>query len=368
MEKFGHQEYRNEFAKKLKSVHANGGKETANRILDEEKETPFYKASKLIQELKRMLPSGCNDFLRQETTPEEDSEEIKEKFEIINISERIPKEIWLQIEAEIIEDFMYIQSVIYDSRFDAKKYLDIMSDIKDALGFVEKYEWQKRAWGVEDGRGFFDEVTEGELLNPRNISHSVMGQKRPNDKRLASFKVDSVIDPSPEDKGLWFAEGKYSYARQLGRPLVILSTTSTNSRTFLESNIFLDDLDDVRNGRKSASTSRDNLLRNKGGEIKFQGNCEPRSDFLTRLMLLANMPICGEKISISLSGQTNGTKFSWADVGKIIVNLRHKKIYKRKLNQDETNIQKSINDYRKVLTDVLGYKIEDGMFLDKPYC
>lgn len=363
MEKLESQEYRDQLAAKIKNVKSNEGPDRARELLiGSERESVVYKVSELLHRLKNVLPTEYEDYL-EKFIHIEDSQEVLENFEIIDISSFLKLEHRLFVEAEILEQFAY-HKYKHDVPSEIKTYFKEITTLlfpqSDTGGF---------GWGIDSGPDLFNEITEGRFFDNRNLNHVVNAQRNVREFLIEPFHFESQIktEGSRGNKSFFLCAGYNPYTQQISKPLVIFNPKDMRARKFVEEGYeFYGEkiADHVRSKGNNA-----HLIKDKEGNVGYcvggGDKMKDRKSPLYRLLFLAAYPIFPDHgyeelvFSFDKTGNKDTTEYTWSDISSEMVNLHTGKRYigRQKL-EDDLKVDESIQFYRKLLRDKFGIDFE----------
>jgi hypothetical protein len=351
MEGFKSQKYRDDLATQLMLARSKG--ENAQNILSTEKESVLYKVSEIIKRLKGGLPKEYDEYIRgfKEST---DSEQVLENFDVEDISDRITLEHRLFIEAETMEDF----AIHFYDREEFPQ--SIYKDIGEIRALLFPTDTGTEQWGIEAGPDLYNEITEGEFFDNRNLNHVVLGQKTGKNLTpllVKPFDFDSGMmsvgeDTKPLSKILFLGAGYNGYACQLSKPLLILKPTDLKARKFVENSHSYKDTEQLI---KEAEVYKRNISFERDEKGKLGYRTGDYNSPLHNLLFLAGYPLLEQPdVGIAMDFRDFRNKpvaeYKWSDVATEMVNLRAGKLYKRKQSEDEVSLaEEGVEFYRDLL-------------------
>lgn len=321
--KFESQEQRDILAHKIIEERNNGNRSEAKKILEEEKEQNIQKASELVKKMRNSLSPELRKQLEEFQNFEDDTEEIREKFDIIDISSQLSTEEKIWIEACVVSDFIIavldknfdLNTQEYKNKDEAKELkfeLNCLDRIRELLGFNWHKDHSYAYPFITESRLIFDRITGGASEDNHNLTHIVSARTTSSpDYRMNNYSVSSEIKLSGTGRLFFAAGGNNPYLYNVGKPLVILSSKDPFAKDFISSCSFENDL-------YSDHHKNCNLFLNSS-PINGDGNDD--------IMVVPD----AEKVVFEGQGQFL-LKIRWIDIATIIVDLREGKIYKRKLS------------------------------------
>lgn len=318
--KFESQEQRNELAHKIIEERNKGNRSEAKRILEEGKEKNIQEASELVKKMRNSLSPELKKRLEEFQNFEDDTEEIKESFDIIDISNQLSTEEKIWIEACVVSDFIIavleenfdINTREYKNKEEVEKLkfeLNYLDEIRELLNFNWHKDHSYAYPFIEEGRLIFDKITDGASEDNHNLTHVVSARATSSPKyRMNNYSICSEIKLSGIGTLYFAAGGTNPYLYNIGKPLVILSPEDSFAKNFISSCSF----------KQYPHHQNCNLFLN-GSPINGDRNDD--------IMIVPDR----EKVVFKEQGQFL-LKIRWIDIATIIVDLREGKIYKRKLS------------------------------------
>lgn len=362
MEKFQFENYRDGLAKELKKIRKReGGKEDAKEKLKEEKNNADYEDAKKFHRIRNELPrhivNEAMDYLEGVDNPA--------MWDVEDISDKIPGAYKLIIDKHILHDISYR---IYpnvegnEARWDIDRRIDKIREQPESENRFERE--QKERLLKEEIENFLDTLTDHRLLDGHNINHGVMGNGGTAEHfRAKAFNRYGKIEASSAENynnGFWtcIAGGYYS---ALGNPAVIFSPNNIATRSFFEQK-FDPPIEDLLEGMAEKEKQNPSIfLRNLKSILVFEGkefkgfnvsSYQGNPDF-ARILFLAGLPFAsdgssGKSICFPFESRKKGMERrkrgdyskvpieeSWMDIADCIIDLRQKKVWKRKYSKEE---------------------------------
>ena len=364
MEKFESDKYRDLLAERLKTTKNSDGLETAQITLEIEKDNFEYKISKVLHDIRRILPKEVLD-LEKTSFPNYESVENDAEWETEDVSDKIPRNVKLLIEFNVISNILNSILVHKAIEIDAKNH----DNCVEVSVMIRNFEAQHDL----DMSTLADELSRGAFINNHNINHVVGGSSKLY--KYTKFQPEDEI----KESNIWLYSGENVFYNT-SQPLMISTPFSKQSRDFFKSAFYRNEesvintfrerfgsgdriypydpegvfsgyeIDDSKRRKVDDSNSGTSLDHNSPGYI---------------LLHLANLPIRQDEIHLrfygsNLNERVNGMKkpikkYNWKEAFDFIIDLRVGKIFRRKQSAEEKQeIKADIERYRKLLRKEFG--------------
>lgn len=364
MEKFEFENYRDELARELNETRKkDGGRAAAKEKLEEVRGDENYTDSKALHRIR-------NEFPRQVVSEAMDYQERVDDptmWDVEDVSDKIPEEYKHMIDKATLHDIsrkVYLGVENNKGRWDVDERIDKIRE-KPKNDDLHEQDRQEELLDKKIDR-FRNELLGHRLLDNHNLNHLVMGHGGSAEQfRAKPFDRYSQIEASStgdtDEDGFWMntAGGHY---RRLDRPAVVFSPDNLATRHFFEQKFYppieklLEELAESEK-KDPGSTFRDIKSRLVFYDDVFKGfGVRNHGDDIARLLFLTGMPLA--------SGYSNPNKVlffpfesredarrkrkekdwskvpveeTWMDIADCVIDLRQRKVWKRKYSQEESD-------------------------------
>jgi hypothetical protein len=371
MEKFQFENYRDELAKELRETRSkDGGRKDAKGMLESVKNSEDYQDTKKLHQIRNEFPrqavAEAMNYPKQEDDPA--------LWDVEDVSGKIPEEYKYTVDKAILYD---ISNKVYPSMENNKERWAV--DEKIAAVRREKPESEDVFEGMREAEeekkkieNFLDSLSGHRLLDKHNLNHLVMGHGGTAEHyRAKAFDRHSKIEASSHGEfsysnGFWMNIAGGNYV-SIGNPAVIFSPDNIATRRFFENKFYppIDNLlekfseDEKKSPGSTFLNIKKKLVFEDGAFKGFNISSYNGEPDLARILFLAGFPFAperrsGKAIFFPFESEYEGKlrreendhskvpiEESWADISDCIIDLRVRKVWKRKYSEDEIEQVKS---------------------------